>query len=654
LNESENATGSSNSNYTNNNNYRNNHGVSSITFLHLSQQEQQEHQEQQCSIMNSHIIQDDHDGSDDDDDDDDEIDDLFMFQCKSKLLLNTKQQQQQQQQQQRQQHNNFYQDSKAIDQATIFSFSHNSNITKNNSTLNNYSYLASSHVNGQAYIWDLYKRCIAFPLLDYDHNLKDIQIRNSNHNNHNQNGPGLAIFQLKNHDVNDNNNNNIHNHSPKLVYQTRDVNGTISIHQMTSTGCQIIDVLHCKSQTFCHAIGIDENVIASPSNHESIVSLWDLRMGGGSGRRPICILHGSGLDLKLNSNPSDWRKDGMVMSLQCSHWGNIHHDYDTSSTCISSNSGGGSSSSNNDNFVLGCGMESGNVYFHDLRKIGTHCHFNTGDYVTRGSNTSEYMHHCGSSKNCGDDELMETINCTNCTSIHLGMNPVLSIDMQPSIDKPKPKSACVTNITKNTGPTFHTTTRTATTTNNGIDNESFKKTAGTYSSSFITVAGTAGDANEQFDLSESERGTVNIIKTTKTFSSSSSSSAQEQEQYTTKCRIRAKVGTCNILSNDDHNDNNLHNNDNIKNSSPSFMGKPGVNICKFNPNGSCFAVGGWDKRVRIFSRTKGTLLGILRGPNEDSITALDWWSTTNANGFINHSNVLAAGSADGKITIWRC
>ena len=49
----------------------------------------------------------------------------------------------------------------------------------------------------------------------------------------------------------------------------------------------------------------------------------------------------------------------------------------------------------------------------------------------------------------------------------------------------------------------------------------------------------------------------------------------------------------------------------------------------------------WDRRIRIYSRTSAKLLWILRGPNEDSITSLDW--AVGDDDLVNAA-VLAAGS----------
>eukprot|EP00957_Ditylum_brightwellii_P138437 10551884-Ditylum_brightwellii.AAC.1 len=94
-----------------------------------------------------------------------------------------------------------------------------------------------------------------------------------------------------------------------------------------------------------------------------------------------------------------------------------------------------------------------------------------------------------------------------------------------------------------------------------------------------------------------------------------------------KASIRNKVSTCEI-------------------GQESAGGKPGVSTARFRPDGRMFAIGGWDKRLRIYGRAQGNLLAILKG-HEDSVNAVDWAEDSNVSG------VLATGSGDGRILLWR-
>ena len=79
-------------------------------------------------------------------------------------------------------------------------------------------------------------------------------------------------------------------------------------------------------------------------------------------------------------------------------------------------------------------------------------------------------------------------------------------------------------------------------------------------------------------------------------------------------------------------------------------GKPGVALCRFRPgDGRIFAVGGWDKRLRIFDRSaaaKSAPLAILRG-HIQSVNAMDWAPDA------AESGLLATGASDGRIYVWR-
>eukprot|EP00553_Chaetoceros_curvisetus_P000340 CAMPEP_0204632842 /NCGR_PEP_ID=MMETSP0717-20131115/25791_1 /ASSEMBLY_ACC=CAM_ASM_000666 /TAXON_ID=230516 /ORGANISM="Chaetoceros curvisetus" /LENGTH=215 /DNA_ID=CAMNT_0051650799 /DNA_START=26 /DNA_END=673 /DNA_ORIENTATION=+ len=142
--------------------------------------------------------------------------------------------------------------------------------------------------------------------------------------------------------------------------------------------------------------------------------------------------------------------------------------------------------------------------------------------------------------------------------------------------------------------------------------------------SVIVIAGQAADARELMAQPSDERGTVSVIKAT--------TRRESEVQCEMQARIRAKVGTCKLS-------------DEI-----SREGKPGVGVCKFRPDGKIFAVGGWDKRVRLYSRTSAKQLGVLRGLNEQSISSLEW---AHGDDRIVQEGILAAGSDDGKIALWR-
>lgn len=567
-------------------------GVTCLTFLHNGRNTYNEegHRGDDEHVHDDDNLSDRGNGDDTDEDDDDD-DDIPIFQCRSRLMDHTQRQKQQllgpcypaqhdgdmslvRTRTKALTSTSIISSSTpaAIDQATALTFS------------NHKTFLASCHANGEAFIWDLFKRRVAFPLIDGC-----------------TRGPGLAVARLDSGCSSIDN-----NRDALLLYQTRDSKGTITFHKMSSSmdGCSVEDQIQCHSRSFCQATcynsGISSdhiNLIATPSKHESIVSLWDRRMNnkGSDGstsrtiRPSVGLIHGAGLDLKYDSDSSNWRKEGMVMSLKLCDWGTVRG--------ADLNIGGYGNSS----IVLGCGMESGKVFIHDLRKMNSP----DGPIIL-----NEYI----DNDHNEDDNLF--IPSKHFTSVNLGMNPVLTLDMLPSSDKSQATNKN-DNLTKNAEGRFSS-------------NDKY---------SVVTVAGTAGDANDQLDLSEEERGTVSVIKATMAMKNNTDSVTTTDDKMNDpvankriNARIRAKVGTCKISEDS------------------SFLGKPGVGICRFRPDGSCFAVGGWDKRIRIYSRTTAKLLAILRGTNEEAITTLDW---AVGDDDLLHAGVLAAGSSDGKISLWR-
>jgi len=250
---------------------------------------------------------------------------------------------------------------------------------------------------------------------------------------------------------------------------------------------------------------------------------------------------------------SKWRDEGMLMSLNLCNW--------------------------EGNTFIGCGMESGKVFFHDLRMMGD------------ASSSSRYK---------VSNDVIDTSVC----SVSLGKDPVLCLDMCRSNDE-------------HTGdqmqsPSIHGY--------HAADSREQSK------QSIVAVAGMAADAMEQLAIPEEQRGTVAVIKAT---------TLQDGEHIRMNARVRAQVGTCQ-LSNE-----------------IGREGKPGIGVCKFRPDGKVFAVGGWDKRVRVYSRTSAKMLSVLKGPNDVSVTALDWAAGDGDGSDLTNAGVLAAGSGDGKISVWR-
>eukprot|EP01083_Nonionella_stella_P132325 402263_1 len=489
--------------------------------------------------------------------------------------------------------------------------------------------LASTHTNGYAYIWDLSRRRVVKTLDEGDAFL--------NHFDHNL-GPGLALGVVSaNGDANGNGNGN-GNGRRHLFHQRRDADGTIIIYDEEYNAVQL---LQCFSQTFCQATActtstidirgdqsisissssdrkgtssysdidsdsapshIGGNLIATPSKHEAFAQLWDIRIGGGMGNKSksVGVIHGA----KMNGDDvSKWRDEGMLTSLKLSSSyhlgeGGIDSDGGSGSGSDGKRYGGGQTT------FLACGMESGKIFIHDLRMTGK----------------EEFQ--------VTAQDIIETEAC----SVSFGINPILCLDSYQSCDE----KIKVKDKDKEAGSAGTLITR-STATRSGIhlDTACHK-----LKNSLIVIAGKAADAAELMTKPEHDRGTVAVIKATSLKDVPMDDNYPESTPTTHPSRIRmgarvrAKVGTCRLS-------NELSNN-----------GKPGVGVCRFRPDGKVFAVGGWDKRVRIYSRTSANILTTLRGLNEESVTALDWAGGEISEGLMREG-VLASGSNDGKISLWR-
>lgn len=351
--------------------------------------------------------------------------------------------------------------------------------------------LVSCHSNGDAFVWDLGRRRIVSDFCE-------------------RRGQGMALRRLGGPSTN-------------ILYQTRDPIGTISIHNVEKNS--VVTTFETHSLSFCTAAPCtgNQSLIVIPTEHRCYAAVRDIRIPPEAA--PIVRFHGAGLDDGENED-----KHGMVMSLAMSE-----------------------ANENCQRPVVSCGMESGSVFFHDLR-------------MSRSPSDAK-----------GAVEGSKHSQC----SIKLGKDPVLGIDLAPSTTTIETKR------------------------------------------SFVSIAGLAGDAAELSELPLEERGTVAVVK---------ASFDNDEIESTSSARLRARVATCKVGGTDE----------------PFYGGKPGVGLCRFRPDGRVFAVGGWDRRVRIYDRTgKAAPLAILKG-HEDSVTALDWAPDSQTTGF------LATGAGDGRIYIWRC
>lgn len=419
-------------------------------------------------------------------------------------------------------HHNHTQHSVSIAAATHLSAASHSN-------LRGYR-LASCHHDGMCKIWDLSsRRCI----------VEDINCSPDRKF-------GLAVRRLN-------------DASNRFLYQTRDVHGTVTLHDLHDPSTEITSI-QTNSNTFCTIspcqvggsasvdeaiqptdIGGESNLVALPTEFHSVAVVRDLRCD--PTKQPsfrICVGQHDDSDTNRYNHYGRDNKYGMLMSLALS----IQHD--------------------TQKLVLGCGMEDGTVMFYDL-------------------GNSKNAHMCWKNEERSDSQIdkdttdMKKFMC----GTKLGKEPVLSLDLATSYA------------------------------NGGMNPKESP-------SSLVAVAGCAGDADDLCELPEKDQGTVTSMKVSLTNEDCNTDSAM-------KSTIRKRTQTCSISSG----------------------GKIGVSIARFRPDGRVFAVGGWDRRLRIFGRTSSKLLAVLHGGHNDSIVAMDWASDSAVSG------LLATGAGDRKICVYR-
>jgi WD40 repeat protein len=142
------------------------------------------------------------------------------------------------------------------------------------------------------------------------------------------------------------------------------------------------------------------------------------------------------------------------------------------------------------------------------------------------------------------------------------------------------------------------------------------------SRALLVAAGMAGDAQDVSELNDEEAGRAVLFKTVYSRDDYNNDSWNFQQ--------RARLSTCRV-------------------DRETYGGKPGISICRFRPSdGRLLAIGGWDKRIRLFERSKGNLVAILKG-STGSIADLDWAPDSVTSGLL-----ASADKNDKLITLWRC
>jgi WD40 repeat protein len=137
-------------------------------------------------------------------------------------------------------------------------------------------------------------------------------------------------------------------------------------------------------------------------------------------------------------------------------------------------------------------------------------------------------------------------------------------------------------------------------------------------SSVVAVAGLAGDTVEVGEMPKPEQGRVALLK-----------AIHNRSMDDWDVRLRARLSTCRV--------------------DETSYGSPGVSICRFRPiDGRLFAIGGWDHRVRLFERSQGRAMAILRG-HQGSVNSLDWAPDALQSGLL-----ASAGADENRIYLWQC
>lgn len=121
----------------------------------------------------------------------------------------------------------------------------------------------------------------------------------------------------------------------RVLLQTKDEAGTVSFHDLETNS--IVSSIETRSRTFCAAVSYSHDLTVLPTSVESVVQLFDERQSSAK----TMVFHAAGLSPK----DENLRKYGMTSSLAVDASVNI----------------------------IACGMESGHVFYHDIRMEARVC-----------------------------------------------------------------------------------------------------------------------------------------------------------------------------------------------------------------------------------------------------------------------------------------
>lgn len=117
----------------------------------------------------------------------------------------------------------------------------------------------------------------------------------------------------------------------RVLLQTKDEAGTVSFHDLETNST--ISSIQTMSRTFCAAVSYSSHLTVLPTSVESVVQLYDERQSSAK----TTVFHAAGLSPK--DGAEDLRKYGMTSALAVD--ANVN--------------------------MVACGMESGHVFYHDIR-----------------------------------------------------------------------------------------------------------------------------------------------------------------------------------------------------------------------------------------------------------------------------------------------
>jgi len=465
------------------------------------------------------------------------------------------------------------------------SFGTSSTTTTTTRNLNG-RFLVTCHHDGGLLLWDLnLQQPTSLSVMTHLKSSSTATTTTTTTCNNNR-GPGLAVRRTDN--------------SSRFVYQTRDAKSTVSLHAVDTT-TTIVRSYETFSEGFCQVAPCcgNEHLLAMPCGSAST-------RGRNDDRSVVIVDHRAkdpAVKISISSSQSNVGRNnnshGMVTSLGLSVGGVESEQQHTQKQQRS------------DRTILACGMESGTSLFYDLAM------------------PSHPMEEYDGSSDFAFDLSPRQQHIESPFSVcSLGNEPILSMDLTPS--RPKTQT---TSTEHDTSPNGESSLQ---------------------SSAVLAIAGLAGDAAELERLSKEQAGRIVLFKATvpnvagidlSTTSRSASSHFHFQQ--------RARLSTLSIDGDNSNNEKSIvpvkYENIGTKKRMGVSAGKPGVSICRFRPqDGRLFAVGGWDRRVRLFDRTHGKAMAILRG-HDDSVSAFDWSHDADTSGFL-----ASSGRGTKIVNIWQC